>query len=51
VQRPTEPGDDEPGWTEIPGDCVVIATPGQVDVTPLPGSDLEIPANERITIS
>ena len=44
-------GDDEPGWTEVPGDCVVTATPGQVDVTPLPGSALEIPTNGRIAIS
>jgi gamma-glutamyl hercynylcysteine S-oxide hydrolase len=47
----SEPGDDEPGWTEVPGDCVVTATPGQVDVTPLPASGLEIPTNGRITIS
>jgi glutamine amidotransferase len=31
----SEPGDDEPGWAEVPGDCVVTATPQQVSVTSL----------------
>ena len=44
----SEPGDDEPGWTEVPDDSIVTATPGQVDVTPLPAPGLEIPSNGRI---
>ena len=31
----SEPGDDEPGWAEVPADSVVSATAGQVSVTPL----------------
>jgi len=31
----SEPGDDEPGWIEVPGDCVVAATPQQVSVAKL----------------
>ena len=31
----SEPGDDEPGWAEVPGDSVLTATEGQVTVTPL----------------
>jgi glutamine amidotransferase len=31
----SEPGDDEPGWAEVPGDSVVVATPQQVSVTGL----------------
>ena len=31
----SEPGDDEPGWTEVPADCVVTATPQQISVTGL----------------
>jgi glutamine amidotransferase len=31
----SEPGDDEPGWAEVPGDSVVTATPQQVSVTSL----------------
>jgi glutamine amidotransferase len=31
----SEPGDDEPGWAEVPGDCVVVATPQQVSVSGL----------------
>jgi gamma-glutamyl hercynylcysteine S-oxide hydrolase len=29
----SEPDDDEPGWTEVPDDSVVTATPEQVNVT------------------
>jgi gamma-glutamyl hercynylcysteine S-oxide hydrolase len=43
----SEPGDDGPGWTEAPGDCVVTATPGQVSVAELAGRET---ANERIAI-
>jgi glutamine amidotransferase len=31
----SEPGDDEPGWTEVPGDSVVTAVPEQVSVAKL----------------
>jgi hypothetical protein len=31
----SEPGDDEPGWTEVPGNSVVTASPEQVTVTEL----------------
>jgi glutamine amidotransferase len=31
----SEPGDDEPGWAEVPDDSVVTATPQQVSVTGL----------------
>jgi glutamine amidotransferase len=47
----SEPGDDEPGWTEVPGDSVVTATAGRVDVTPLSAPGLEVPSNGRIAIS
>jgi gamma-glutamyl hercynylcysteine S-oxide hydrolase len=33
----SEPGDDEPGWTEVPDHSVVTATPQHVSVTPLAG--------------
>jgi len=46
----SEPGDDEPGWTEVPGDSVVTATPQQVSVTGLAGASPqdEISPNGRI---
>jgi glutamine amidotransferase len=31
----SEPGDDEPGWTEVPEDSVLTATPQHVSVTGL----------------
>ena len=31
----SEPGDDEPGWTEVPDGSVVTATPRHVSMTPL----------------
>ena len=31
----SEPGDDEPGWAEVPDGSVVVATPQQVSVTGL----------------
>jgi gamma-glutamyl hercynylcysteine S-oxide hydrolase len=31
----SEPGDDEPGWTEVPDDSVVTATPRHISVTEL----------------
>jgi glutamine amidotransferase len=33
----SEPGDDQPGWTEVPDGSVVIATPQQVSVAELAG--------------
>jgi glutamine amidotransferase len=39
----SEPGDDEPGWTEVPDDSVVTATAGDVQVAGLP-------SDERIAI-
>jgi glutamine amidotransferase len=38
----SEPGDDEPGWTEVPGNSVVTASPQQVLVT-----ELDRPATQR----
>jgi len=32
----SEPGDDGPGWTQVGDQCVLTATPGGVDVRPLP---------------
>jgi gamma-glutamyl hercynylcysteine S-oxide hydrolase len=32
----SEPGDDEPGWTEVPDGSVVTATPQQVSVAGIP---------------
>jgi glutamine amidotransferase len=34
----SEPGDDEPGWTEVPGDSLLTASAGAVEVRPLPGT-------------
>ncbi|HUZ38590.1 MAG TPA: ergothioneine biosynthesis protein EgtC [Streptosporangiaceae bacterium] len=31
----SEPGDDGPGWTDVPGHSLLTATPGAVDVRPL----------------
>ena len=35
VRVASEPGDDDPGWAEVPGESVVTATPQQVSVTGL----------------
>ena len=43
----SEPGDDEPGWTEVPDDSLLIATAGQAAVAPL----AEVPSNGRIALS
>jgi gamma-glutamyl hercynylcysteine S-oxide hydrolase len=40
----SEPGDDEPGWTEVPGGSVMTATPQQVSV-------MELATDGRIAIS
>lgn len=53
----SEPGDDEPGWIEVPQGSLVTATPEQVSVTPLPALDAiitgrpadETPPDGRIT--
>ena len=47
----SEPGDDEPGWTQVSDQCVLTATPGGVEVRPLPvpGPESMPPANERMT--
>ena len=37
----SEPGDDEPGWTEVPDGSIVTATPGRVSVTGLAGPDAQ----------
>lgn len=44
----SEPSDDEPGWTQVPDQSVLTATPGGVDVRPLPGPALE-PGEGTIT--
>jgi glutamine amidotransferase len=31
----SEPGDEEPGWIEVPDRSVLVATPANVEVTPL----------------
>ena len=33
----SEPGDDEPGWTEVSDQCVLTATAAGVDIRQLPG--------------
>jgi len=37
----SEPGDDEPGWTEVPDGCVVAATRHQVSVAELAALDVQ----------
>jgi gamma-glutamyl hercynylcysteine S-oxide hydrolase len=49
----SEPGDDEPGWTEVPDGCVVTAIPQQVSVTEmaaLDGQEMQDPEDGRIAI-
>jgi len=48
----SEPGDDEPGWTEVPDGSVVTATPQQVSVTGLAEASSQdvTSANGRIAI-
>jgi gamma-glutamyl hercynylcysteine S-oxide hydrolase len=33
----SEPGDDEPGWAEVPDRSVLMASPAGIAVSPLPG--------------
>ena len=48
----SEPGDDEPGWAEVPDGSVLTATPQQVSVTGLAEASLpaEKSPNGRIAI-
>jgi glutamine amidotransferase len=48
----SEPGDDEPGWTEVPDRQVLTAVPSEVTVRPLAAaiSVTDTPATEGITI-
>ncbi len=51
----SEPGDDEPGWTEVPDDCVVDATRQQVSVAELTAPNVQVmphqdPEDGRIAI-
>jgi gamma-glutamyl hercynylcysteine S-oxide hydrolase len=43
----SEPGDDEPGWTEVPDNSVLIATPERVELASL---RTQITENGRIAI-
>ncbi len=43
----SEPGDDEPGWTEVPDGSVVTATPRQVSVAPLATPDVHVAPNQN----
>jgi len=49
VMVASEPCDDEPGWTEVPGSSVITATPQQVSVVELAVANLAVanlaPAN------
>jgi glutamine amidotransferase len=47
----SEPGDDEPGWTQVSDQCVLTASPRGVQVRPLPVPGLEcmLPATEGMT--
>ena len=55
VMVASEPGDDEPGWTEVPDGCVVTATCQQVSVADLADLDGQVrqhqdPEDGRIAI-
>jgi glutamine amidotransferase len=55
VEVVSEPGDDEPGWTEVPDDCVVDATRQQVSVAELTALNVQVmphqdPEDGRIAI-
>ena len=45
----SEPGDEEPGWTEVPDRSVLTATPAGIDLRPLPAPPMAAPdpATER----
>jgi glutamine amidotransferase len=40
----SEPGDEDPGWTEVPDRTVLTATPAGVDLRPLPAPPTAAPA-------
>jgi gamma-glutamyl hercynylcysteine S-oxide hydrolase len=46
----SEPGDDEPGWAEVPDGSVLTATARDVQVTRLPVATPETTTDGRITI-
>jgi gamma-glutamyl hercynylcysteine S-oxide hydrolase len=46
----SEPGDDEPGWTDVPDRSVLTATVARAEVTPLPEPSPEPTPTGRITI-
>jgi glutamine amidotransferase len=53
VEVASEPGDDEPGWTEVPDSCVVTATRQQVSVAELAalnGQNIQDSEDGRIAI-
>ena len=43
----SEPGDDQPGWTEVPDGSVVIAAPQQVSVAELAGPAIHAEQNHN----
>jgi gamma-glutamyl hercynylcysteine S-oxide hydrolase len=43
----SEPGDDEPGWIEVPDGSVVTATPRRVSVAGLAGLNVQITHNQN----
>ncbi len=43
----SEPGDDQPDWTEVAGDSLVIATPQQVSVAELGAPDIHATENRN----
>ena len=43
----SEPGDDEPGWIEVPDGCVVAATRQQVSVASLAALDIHATQNQN----
>ena len=46
----SEPGDDEPGWTEVPDDCVVDATRQQVSVAELTALNVQAVSYTHLTL-
>ena len=46
----SEPGDDEPGWAEVPGGSVLTATARDVQVTRRPTATPDTTTDGRIAI-
>jgi glutamine amidotransferase len=46
----SEPGDDDPGWVDVPDGSVLTATPGEVSVRPV-GDTAKDPALNGRTAS